>query len=306
MTEVLTRQPDEEKPANDNPPIKGGIFRTITNSHYRVLVAGLITVSFLTMTVPHSYELLSQYEKAETRWLSWFYAFGLEVGAAFAAFIVCDRLVKWWARALAGLMLAGAISGSYLLNLSYYLANGARWEHAIGLAALLPGFIALLGGMLPGLAVNSKLLQSKAEEMHSSADPQPQNAQPVQLIDPLQMMQEAFNSMERNIEQRMAEIDRRVQQQNAQNAQVVEEVVQSLAKLPELVQSQWQNTHISGNGVHSGMPENALNVQSVAKTLEEIGRKLQRRELKIAEFDKAVNDLLINSPLNLEGQATSQ
>lgn len=129
----------------------GRYLKLFAHGRHRVIGAGVISVSFLSLTVPHSYEILSHFEKADGKWLGWFYAFGLEISAAFAAYLVCDRKVRWWARGLAGVMLAGTIVGSYLLNLSYYLANGAKWEHAIGLAALLPGFIALLGGMLPGL-----------------------------------------------------------------------------------------------------------------------------------------------------------
>jgi hypothetical protein len=184
-------------------------------------------------------------------------------------------------------MLAGAITGSYLLNLSYYLANGARWEHALGMAALLPGFIALLGAMMPGLAGN-------AHKHKFYAQPLPENAQPLHLIDPLPMMQEALAAMERSIDNRMAELDNRLEYQNAQNVHNLDALVHSLASIPENVQKQLQEMHFSAGERHSEFLKNAPDLQKVAGTLAELGRKLQRREIKIAEYDRAVSEVLGN------------
>lgn len=309
----------------------------VSRGHYRLVMAGIISLTFLTLTVPHSYEILGHFEKPDTRWLGWFYAFGLEVGAAFAAFIVCERTVRWWARILAGVMLAGAITGSYLLNLSYYLAFAARWEHAVGLAALLPGFIALLGGMLPGLSgkADEGKASPKGQEEADIADQHQKDLPPsVTLLDPLPMLQEALAAMQRNLDNRMAEIDNRLHSHNRA-------AVEALAKLPEIVQAQMQELHsfdnrmsnIGGHNAHDEQiitqplaqidnrlhsltelvqsvqaqlqsvspaltnsldtsSENGLDVQAVARTLSEIGRKVQRREIGIAEFDKRVAELL--------------
>ena len=311
--------------------------------NFQILTAALICLAFLTLTVPHSFEILSHFEKPDTHWLGWFYALGLEVGAGYAAFIVCERGVKRWTRVLAGIMLTGAISGSYLLNLSYYLANGASLEHAIGLAALLPGFIALLGGMLPGLR-DSKTdgqdnfsLVALSEPGETEFRPGPGREIPVSMIDPLPLLQEALAAMQQSIDERMAEIDNRLQSGSVATQE-------TLSKLPELVQSQVQSLHYFDNASQTGSAENAVELQSLvmsvelignrlaavaqmleslhaqmhsftqadsfaghnqqrvglsevdfqalAKTMGELGRKVQRRDIGIAEFDKRVAELL--------------
>jgi hypothetical protein len=238
-------------------------------------------------------------------------------------------------------MLTGAISGSYLLNLSYYLANGAKLEHAIGLAALLPGFIALLGGMLPGLRDSTADPQDNLALVNVPGEtefrPGHGRERPVSIIDPLPLLQEALAAMQRSIDDRMNEIDSRLQSGSVATQE-------TLAKLPEIVQSQVQSLHYFDNDLQTGRAENAVELQSLvmsvqqvddrltavaqmlddlhielqaitqsesssnreqrearageidlqalAKTMGELGRKVQRRDIGIAEFDKRVAELL--------------
>jgi hypothetical protein len=66
-------------------------------------------------------------------------------------------------------MLAGLIAWSYVLNLTHYLDNGASWEFAAPLAAMLPLCIAAFGGSLPGLTGENARREAKAKKIEEAA-----------------------------------------------------------------------------------------------------------------------------------------
>jgi len=225
-------------------------------------LAVIISLAFLALSIPHSAEVWSQFEKPGS-WLPWFSAVGLEVLVAYAMFVVCERGYEVWVKVVAGVLVTIAIAASFILNFAHYLSINSNGWYAAGLAALLPGLVALLGAMLPGLMADKPM-----ETLAITTPPvAPQ-------VDPMPMLHEFLEGMRRQMAEDSATSRR--------------ELATAVANLPELV----------ARTVATQLPEreaiplelgDGSSFREVVRELREIGEKNKDIAAKLREMD-ATND----------------
>lgn len=140
----------------DNPNGKKGSFYTLYKGRplaAKALAADLLMAAFLVLTLYHSQHVLAQFENSEVRdWgLSWALAGGLDLGIAYAAFVIFDNSLNRGTRVAAAVWLGGLLVVSYGLNVAYYNdQKSSLWSW--GLALVFPGSLAFLGAIKPGLS----------------------------------------------------------------------------------------------------------------------------------------------------------
>jgi hypothetical protein len=241
----------------------------VTTNTATTIGAVILSLFFLGLTIPHSADVLSNFEKRDSM-LPWLFAVGLEVLVAFAMYIVCEVSFRSWVRFTAGGLVAVAIVSSIILNFAHYMAVNGNTLYSLGLAALLPGLVAGLGAMLPGLMDETQQVEMVAP--------------PPTSIDPMPILQEALAAMKRQLEESS---NRAIEMISAQ--------------LPELVRNELATaryfTPISEMGLAiSEMPDEiSETIASRGETIsemetnpKEIARKLKAGGATIAEIAKAV------------------
>ena len=229
-------------------------------------LAVIISLAFLALTIPHSAEVWSQFEKPGS-WLPWFSAVGLEVLVAYAMFVVCERGYEVWVKVVAGVLVTIAIAASFILNFAHYLSINSNGWYAAGLAALLPGLVALLGAMLPGL-----MAEKEVEVIHDeSPTPAPQ------VVDPWPMMQAALEAMEKRIDAGM-ETARR-------------EITTAVSELPALVARTVENqlpppARIESPEEDDSRTAEAIRLKGVGWSNVKIGQELGMSEGRVRQLLK--------------------
>jgi hypothetical protein len=145
------------------------LIKKITSKQLMIACAIIIILALLALTIPHSSEVIQNFEKPGSA-LPNLYAFALEILVAYSIFIVCSKSYKFWIKAIAGFISVIAIVASFILNYAHYLSVNSNALYAAGLAALLPLLVALLGAMLPGLIEDDKEVIKAADPVISQED----------------------------------------------------------------------------------------------------------------------------------------
>lgn len=148
------------------------LLKKLKITNFQTFSCDFLIVSFLALTISHARHILEKFEK-EFPFLSWVFSGGLEIGTAYAAFIVGDAKLKKETRAFAGTLLALLVITNYCLNCAFYFDAGAGdWAYA--LAAIFPVSITLLSAIRAGLTIEKETISRVAESLPVTTESVPE------------------------------------------------------------------------------------------------------------------------------------